>query len=289
MTLSQLRIFVCASRHLNLSGAANELGMSQPAVSLQMKKLQDELGIELYRTSNRGIELTSKGWTFVSDVQPLIEKLGRIESQYKTSAKEARANFLTIGATYTLTETVLLEKLAAFRAKHSDVRVILEAGASPKIEKGVRTGQIDIGLISGPSYFSDCGYEELGEQEIVAFVPYDHPLSGKAMSLAQLMQQPLVTKKDGTYTKRLLRMGLNPNIVLECGGSESIMAAVTKGLGVGVLFRARIKPDIDKKEFGLIRVSELRKLTRKSFIVFSRSKSMSKAGRAFLSSLRKRG
>jgi DNA-binding transcriptional LysR family regulator len=71
MKLNQLRIFVCASRHLNLSNAALELGMSQPAVSLQMKKLEDEFGVKLYRASNRGIELTQQGHEFVELAAPI--------------------------------------------------------------------------------------------------------------------------------------------------------------------------------------------------------------------------
>lgn len=287
MKLNQLHIFVCASRHLNLSDTAAELGMSQPAVSLQMKKLQDEFGVDLYRASNRGIELTREGRDFAAAVQPLIEKLSLIERQLKLSANDTRAKQLTIGATHTLTETVLLERVVQFRKRHPDVRFVMETAGSPKIEKSVRNGQIDIGLISGPSYFPECEYEEFCDQEIVAFVPAGHRLAGSILTLADLMGEPLVTKKDGTCVKRLFGLGFNPNIALECVAADGIKSAVMKGLGIGLLFRARIKDSLDRKDFGLIRIPELRKLSRKSFIVFPKSNGLTKAGKSFLSSLRK--
>lgn len=287
MKLNQLRIFVCASRHLNLSNAAVELGMSQPAVSLQMKKLEDEFGLKLYRASNRGIELTQQGHAFADSVRPLIEKLDQIERDLKSSSASAKAKLLTIGGTHTLTETVLLQRLVGFRKLHPDIRVNIETGGSAAIEDGVRNSKIDIGLISGPSHFRECEYEEFGNQEMVAFVARDHPLHDQTLTLAELMHEPLVTKKDGTCVKRLLNWGLIPNIALECGSADAVKAAVVKGLGVGLLFRARIEDDISRGDLSVVKVPELLRLSRKSFIVYQKHQSLSKAGLDFLADLKR--
>lgn len=287
MNLNQLRTFVCASRHRNLSNAALELGMSQPAVSLQMKKLEDEFGVKLYRASNRGIELTQMGHNFADSVRPLIEKLDHIERDLKLSSASAKAKLLTIGGTHTLTETVLLHRLVGFRKLYPDIRINIETGGSGEIEDQVRNSNIDIGLISGPSHFRECEYEEFGNQEMVAFVARDHPLDGHTLTLAQLMDEPLVTKKDGTCVKRLLNWGHKPNIALECGAADAVKAAVMKGLGVGLLFRARIEHDINRGDLGLIKVPELLRLSRKSFIVYKKNKRLSKAGLDFLADLKR--
>lgn len=287
MKLNQLRIFVCASRHLNLSNAALELGMSQPAVSLQMKKLEDEFGLKLYRASNRGIELTQQGHAFADSVRPLVEKLDQIERDLKSSSASAKAKLLTIGGTHTLTETVLLQRLVGFRSRYPDIRVNIETGGSAAIEDGVRNSKIDIGLISGPSHFRECEYEEYGNQEMVAFVSGNHPLRGETLTLGELMRKPLVTKKDGTCVKRLLHWGLKPNIALDCGSADAVKAAVMKGLGVGLLFRARIDEDLMRGSLELITVPELQKLSRKSFIVYQKQKSLSKAGLDFLADLKR--
>lgn len=287
MKLNQLRIFVCASRHLNLSNAAVELGMSQPAVSLQMKKLEDEFGVKLYRGSNRGIELTQQGHEFADSVRPLIEELDRIERGLKSAGVGAKAKLLTIGGTHTLTENVLLQRLVDFRKTYPDIRVNIETGASSVIEEGVRNSRIDIGLISGPSHFRECQYEPFGNQEIVAFVARGHPLGGLTLTLPALMREPLVTKKDGTCVKRLLNWGLKPNIALECGAADAVKAAVIKGLGVGLLFRSRIEKDIERGDLELITVPELQRLSRKSFIVYQKQEGLSKAGLDFLADLRR--
>jgi DNA-binding transcriptional LysR family regulator len=287
MKLNQLRIFVCAARHLNLSNAALELSMSQPAVSLQMKKLEDEFGVKLYRASNRGIELTQQGHAFADSVRPLIENLDQIEHDLKSSSASAKAKLLTIGGTHTLTETVLLQRLVGFRSRYPDIRINIETGGSATIEAGVRNSKIDIGLISGPSHFRECEYEEFGNQEIVAFVPGDHPLREKTLTLAQLMREQLVTKKGGTCVKRLLHWGLKPNIALECGAADAVKVAVLKNLGVGLLFRARIEDDLLRGDLDLIAVPELQKLSRKSFIVYQKHKNLSKAGLDFLADLKR--
>ncbi|MDX1485372.1 MAG: LysR family transcriptional regulator [Alphaproteobacteria bacterium] len=288
MTLKQLQIFLSASRHLNLSNAALELDMSQPAVSLQMRQLQEELGISLYSANNRGIELTQDGQDFAAAIAPPIEELGRVERRFKSPISANAGNHLTIGGTHTLTEAVLLEHLVRFRKKHQNVRVILETGSSPEIEEGVRNATVDIGLISGPSYFDECEYEEFGNQEMVAFVPQDDPLGGHTLSLDALMREPLVTKKNGTCVKRLLRMGLNPNLALECMAGDSVKAGVIRGLGVGLLFRSRIEEELRRQDFRLINVPELRKLSRRSFLVYRRRDRLSKAGRDFLLDLQGR-
>jgi DNA-binding transcriptional LysR family regulator len=289
MKLNQLRIFVCASRHLNLSNAALELGMSQPAVSLQMKKLEDEFGVKLYRASNRGIELTQQGHEFVESVRPLIEKLDHVERRLKSGGVGAKARLLTIGGTHTLTETVLLQRLVHFRKNYPDVRVNIETGGSSEVEEGVRSARIDIALISGPSHFRECHYEEFGNQEMVAFVGRGHFLGGRTLTLPALMREPLVTKKGGTCVKRLLHWGLKPNIALECAAADAVKAAVIKGLGVGLLFRARIAEDIARGDLHLITVPELKKLSRKSFIVYQKREGLSKAGLDFLADLRRQG
>lgn len=287
MKLNQLRIFVCASRHLNLSNSALEMGMSQPAVSLQMKKLEEEFGLKLYRASNRGIELTQEGHAFTDSVRPLIEKLDQIERDFKSYSASAKSKLLTIGGTHTLTEMVLLPRLVGFRKRYPDIRINIETAGSAAIEEGVRSSKIDVGLISGPSHFRECDYEEYGNQEFVAFVARNHPLAGANLTMAELMLEPLVTKKGGTCVKRLLHWGLNPNIALECGAADAVKAAALKGLGVGLLFRARVEEDIQRGDLGLIAVPELQKLSRKSFIVYQKQQSLSKAGLDFLADLKR--
>ena len=83
MKLHQLKIFDCAARHLNVTNAARELRMSQPAVSLQLKRLEQEFSAKFYNTSNRGMRLTQQGRAFLDSVRPLLAELDKIDARFK--------------------------------------------------------------------------------------------------------------------------------------------------------------------------------------------------------------
>lgn len=85
MKLNQLKIFDCAARHLNVTKAASELRMSQPAASLQLKRLEQEFGTKFYSTSNRGMKLTQQGRAFLDSIRPLLVKLDAIDARFKAA------------------------------------------------------------------------------------------------------------------------------------------------------------------------------------------------------------
>ena len=137
MNLKQLKIFDSAARHLNLTNAAAELNMSQPAVSMQLKRLEEEFEFQFYETSNRGIKLTRHGRAFVDAVRPLLEELGRIDAKFKSDRACKTPNVLTVGGNHTLSVTVLLEALIKFRKRHKDVQLAVETNGSHVIEEQV--------------------------------------------------------------------------------------------------------------------------------------------------------
>jgi DNA-binding transcriptional LysR family regulator len=107
--LHQLKIFDCAARHLNVTSAARELRMSQPAVSLQLKRLEQEFSAKFYNTSNRGMKLTQQGRAFLDSVRPLIAELDEIDARFKAPGGARQSKGLTVGGNNTLSVTVLLE------------------------------------------------------------------------------------------------------------------------------------------------------------------------------------
>ena len=288
MKLKQLKIFSSAARHLNLTNAAAELGMSQPAVSLQMKCLEEEFGAKFYHASNRGIELTPEGQTFVDAIRPLLAELDRVERRFKWQNISRKAHTLMVGGNHTLSATVLLEALIDFRKRHPNVQIAVETAISPVIEDYVANAKIDIGLINGPRHLSGCAYESYGQQETLAFVPPGHPLADRSMGLEALTREPLVARKESACIEELNRRGYKPNLTLQFMAPDAVKSAVQKGLGVGLLFKSRIEPEIVKGDFRKIDVPELKKLTRESFIVYRDQEPLSPIAEEFIQELRAR-
>ena len=288
MKLNQLRIFSSAARHLNLTNAAEELGMSQPAVSLQMKCLEEEFGSKFYHASNRGIELTPEGQTFVDAIRPILAELDRIERRFKWQNVSRKSHSLKVGGNHTLSATLLLEALIDFRKRHPNVQIAIETAISAVIEDYVANAKIDIGLINAPRHLSGCAYENYGRQETVAFVPPGHPLADRSMDLEALTREPLVARKESAYIKELIRRGFKPTLTLQFMAPDAVKSAVQKGLGVGLLFQSRIEPEIVKGDFRRIDVPELKKLTRESFIVYRDREPLSPIAEDFIEELRAR-
>jgi LysR family transcriptional regulator of beta-lactamase len=111
MKLRHLKIFDCAARHLNVTRAARELHMSQPAVSLQLKRPEQEFEANFYETSNRGMKLTHQGRTFLDSIRPLFAEIGRIDARFRAPNWPRQSTALTIGGNNTLSVTILLEAL----------------------------------------------------------------------------------------------------------------------------------------------------------------------------------
>lgn len=286
MTLHQLRIFEAIARLLNVTGAARELHVSQPAVSSQLKLLEEEYGYRFFVRTSHGMGLTSKGRAFLEEIRPPLEQLNRIEAEFKAAARAKRANVLVVGGNNTLTEIMLPETLTGFRAKHPKVQLVVQTAKSPTIEANVLASRIDVALITIPSFSTHCVYELLDEYEVMAFVPPDSIITETVISLDELVRHPLVVRSGTRCVKELRQRGYELNIALECDAPETVISAVRRGLGVGLLFQARLEREIYQGSIRAIALPELRNITRQSFVIYDRRRPLTPLARDFIQTLR---
>jgi DNA-binding transcriptional LysR family regulator len=139
-------------------------------------------------------------------------------------------------------------------------------------------------LINQPSYFPSCIYQAFEEQEheTIAFVPADSPIKQECMTLQELIRYPLIVRGGSFCVKQLKARGFKLKLALQCHAPEAAKTAVHRGLGVGLLFKAWTKSEIEKGEFRAIDVPELRNITFKSFIVYGAQKPLSPRAQAFI-------
>lgn len=282
MELHQLTIFESVSRHLNMTSAAKELGTSQPTVSLQLKQLETECGLQFYVRDNHGVQLTQEGMAFLGAIQPILSQLEKIDLEFKKGRQNQASRAFIVGGSNTLSATVLPELVVEFSRKNPKVKLLVETGDSDTIASLVENRKVEIGIVTKPSQISGCACEPYLEHEAVAFVPPDHPLLGRTLTLEEFCKIRLVIRRGSSTISELERLGYRPRIGVQFGAIEAVKTAVAGGMGVGLLFRSRLESELRMGRFGIVDVPELKSVKLKSFIIFSKRPRLSANARKFL-------
>jgi DNA-binding transcriptional LysR family regulator len=242
MTPDQLITFAAVAEHRNISRASVALHLSQPAVSGQLRQLQDEFGEPLYLRDGRGVRLTPAGEQLASYAARLRDTWRQAHA-YRDALRGMERGTLRIGASTTPASYLLPYLLAAFQRRYPDVSLHTSGGNTSEIVGGL--GSLDIALIEGvvgPDLPPDTAVHPWREDEIVAIMPRTHPLAadgnGTSVPLAQLGAEPLVLREEGSGVRQLVERafadgGLPVRVALEIAGVEGVKEAVRAGMGIG--------------------------------------------------------
>lgn len=248
MTPEQLITFATVAEHGNISHAAAALHLSQPAVSGQLKLLQEAFGEPLYQRAGRGVRLTAAGEQLLGHAQRLRETFLQAQA-LRDAMRGMERGTLRIGASTTPASYLLPYLIADFHARYPDIAITTTHGNTAEIVAAL--GELDIALIEGPP-----GQElPLGtsvtawrEDEIVAIVPSGHPLADGAQvqTLQALGAYPLVLRESGSGVRQLVerafaREGVPMRVALEIAGVEGIKEAVRAGMGIGFVSAMSIR------------------------------------------------
>ncbi|MBI4525200.1 MAG: LysR family transcriptional regulator [Deltaproteobacteria bacterium] len=293
MTLNQLRIFATAARHLNLSKASDELGVSQPTISQQLKILADEFGVALYWRHGRGVKLTEDGRVFLTHVHGILREVDKLNKNFLAVSPSRNSGTLAVGGTYSPSAILLPSALDVFKRSHPKVRTRLFAGSSRSIERKVLRGELELAVVNHVVPSPNLISESYGTHKLIAFAAPDHPVAKKKeLSLFDLAKTPLIIRgskglKSTTETtlKQLKSLGFKPNIGMRCESPEEIKKAVRKKLGIGILYHEVVRPALRKGDFKPIKLPGLT-LEGKTFIIYNKQRPLSSSAQAFLALLR---
>ena len=288
MTLHQLRIFESVARHLNITRAAAALRISQPSVSQQLKLLEEEFGRKFFTRVSQGVELTPEGKEFFDAIQPMLAEAEKLERQFKNAAKANDVMPLIVGGSHNVSVNVLPKLVMTFKERHPSVQVILETNESRIIENRLVNSEIEIALVTNPSYRAEFVYESYEEMELVAFCLPTNPLTRRKLTLRELFECPLVWRSGGRTERVLTNLGYKMNITLRCESSSAVKAAVRLGMGVGILYRNSVASRVARGNLKLLNVPELKQLQTQSFIICDRRKPLMPMAQEFLQILREK-
>jgi len=246
MTPDQLITFAAVAEQLNISRAALALHLSQPAVSGQLRQLQDEFGEPLYRRDGRGVQLTPSG-AQLADYAAKLRDTFRQAQAYRDALRGVAKGTLRIAASTTIASYVLPYLIAEFQRRFPQVEVQTAGGNTGEIVASLAS--LDVAMIEGPvgsGLPEGTGVRSWREDEIVAIVPRGHALEveaaqrGTAPTLAQVGAYPLVMREEGSGVRQFVEQsfeaaGVAPRVALAVAGVEGVKEAVRAGMGVGFI------------------------------------------------------
>ncbi len=248
----RLQVFHAVARLLSFTRAAEELCMTQPAVTFQVKQLEEQYGTRLFERSHGRISLTVTGQV----VFEYADRILGLNAELDTRIGEMTGGVsgpLLLGASLTIAEFILPRILGEFKARYPDVRTRMTVANSETIETRVADHSLDVGLIESPSTLGALNTEVCCEDELVLICATSHPFARRAAVTAQeVATQPFVSRETGSgtreFTDRYFRQaGVAPedlNLVMELGSPEAIKGLVETGLGVSVMSRAAIAKEL---------------------------------------------
>lgn len=292
MTLHQLRIFATAAKHLSVTKAGRELHISQPSLSQQLRLLQEECGLRLYKRIVGGIKLTREGRLFLNEAEPILLQVEKLKRNFSLNLRESEARSLTVGGSHGPSAFFLPWLASIFRGTHPNARLILRTDNSLVMEQLVQNSDVEIAVITNSSASPWLIYEPCRREEVVFFASSRHPLARRPWSsLATLARVPLVVFKKGkiggvaNILKQVEARGFHLTIVMNCETAEAAKAAVKTGMGLGILYRDLAEPDIQRGDLRVIHVPGL-KMHIDSFIIYHKEKPLSANAQDFLALVR---
>ncbi len=283
VTIRQLEIFEAAARLGSYSRAADVLHLSQPTVSMQLKKLADMVGMPLFEHMGKRIHLTAAGRALCSTCREVFRALDGFEMTI-ADMQGLKQGTVHVAAV-TTAEYFAPRILGQFCHLHPGVDVSLEVTNREHVLERLRANQDDLYIFGQPPRELDVEAVPFMENELVVIAARDHPLSAqRKIPLERIVREPFLLREPGSgtrsITERVFREhGLRLQVRMELGSNEAIKQAVAGGLGLSVLSRLTLPP---ADEALIILAVEGFPLRRHWYLVYPRGKQLSVAASAFL-------
>lgn len=248
----RLQVFHTVARLLSFTKAAETLHMTQPAVTFQVRQLEEHFNTRLFDRTHNRINLTDAGRQVFAYADRIFELYAAMESSVREITGEIRGT-LTIGASTTIAEYMLPPLLGDFKERFPAVTIHLKVANSEGIVSMVENNAIDLGVVEAPVGNKNLVVETCKLDRLVAIVPPDHPLAGReSVDFYTLLQYPFICREEGSGTREVIADhlelqaggGAALKVAIELGSPEAVKGAVETGMGVSVVSRTTIQKEL---------------------------------------------
>ena len=290
-TLRQLEVFLAVAHHESVSRAAEDLAMSQSAVSGALADLERQFEIQLFERLGKRVRLSSLGRSLRPRAQALLEQATELETGF---SNQTTVGLVRVGATLSIGNYLMVPEIARFMRDNPGARVTLHVANTVEIARKVLEFEIDIGLIEGELHEPELEVSHWRPDELVVFCAPSHPFALKrTLSDADLISASWIARESGSGTRQAFDRAMHGilsdlQIVLELQHTEAIKSAVEAGLGVGCVSRIALEEAFQHHTLVPCRVPQ-RNFRRSFYLVLRKQKYKSAGMLSLLEQFRAQG
>jgi DNA-binding transcriptional LysR family regulator len=284
----RLRVFHAVAKHLSFTKAAEALFMTQPAVTFQIKQLEEHFNTRLFDRAQGRIALTPAGAVALEYAEKILALDAELDQRVKAfSGKEAGP--LLIGASTTIAEFLLPRVIGEFKAIHPGIVPRLFVANSDAVQERVAERTLDLGFIEGDSHLPSLATDAVCNDELQVVCAPSHPLAGRRnVVVSELPEHAYIGREPGSGTREVIDRYLHEaglaadalQLVMEASSPEALKGLVATGLGFAIMSRATVEMEV--RLGALVRIPLSPPLTRQLSVVYPRERIQSKPVAAFL-------
>ena len=278
MSDRRLQVFHTVAKLLSFTKAAEHLHMTQPAVTFQVRQLEEQFNTRLFDRTHNRISLTEAGQVIYEHAVKIFELYGQMENAVREITGEISGT-LTLGASTTIAEYMLPALLGNFRTEYPDINIQLKVSNTDGIVYMIENNEIDLGVVEAPVHNKNLVVDVCREDRLVCVVPVDHPLANKDVAtLDDIVEYPYICREEGSGTREVINEYLDHHDVpestlklsMELGSPEAIKGAVEAGMGISIVSSATIGKELELKTLKAVDLDP--PLTRPFSFVYKKQK-----------------
>jgi DNA-binding transcriptional LysR family regulator len=289
MDLRQLKLFCRIVDRRSFSLAAEEMNITQPAASFQVRGLERDLRTTLLDRSRRDVVPTDAGQVLYDHAKVILDLVGQARVEI-ANLGDLMAGHVSVGASTGPGEHILPALITRFKERHPAVGVSLRVTDTHDVIEEVIARELEVGVVGALSHRKELAVRPFARDEIVVICAPDHPWAEREhVSFAEFRKEPLIVQQRGAGIRSVMEEHLKRrsiterdlNIVLEMGLNESAKHAVMAGAGVSYLSKFAVRTEVEQGTLTVVRIDDFR-VERDFYYVHSRTRVVSKAVQAFL-------
>jgi DNA-binding transcriptional LysR family regulator len=295
MDTRQLAAYCAVVERKSFSHAAERLGVTQPAVSLQVRALEKRLGVQLLDRSGRRVEPTEAGVRLYRAAQRLLALEEQLLEEVAGKDEGALGGELRLGASTGPAAIVVPLLLCEFQRENPGVKVSLSVSDTQSVVDLVAERELELGIVGAARRHRAVSFEPFFEDEVILACPPGHPFAGRTVTLDELRLEQLIVMQEGAGVRQIVEDELRAagtrlrdlDVRLELGLQESVRSAVQAGYGITFISRSAVESDLASGTLTAARV-EGRDATREISLVRATGRSATRAAEAFVAFARER-
>jgi len=285
MDFDQLETFLEVARHASFSRAAEKCFRTQPAISSQIRAIEEDVGAKLFDRSGGKVSLTASGKAFQKYAEKTLEARKAMLVELGEMERIPRGEII-VGANEGTCLHILPLVFADFKKQYPDVSVNIKRADYAKILESVSDNTVDFGVVSLPVNDPRLTVMPIHRDELIVIAPPEHPVARmKAVAIADLVKFPLVVPKAGHTRDAIEHLfyerRLKPNYTMELDSSELLKRFVAADVGIGFIARSNVEEDVRANVLCAIPIADAQ-IKRDLALVFRKDKALSRAALAFI-------